>query len=80
MYSVGGSSRRFLKIILILLFVVIVVLIYVRFPDNEPSYIQHTDFILEAVSLMGPDPLGAGYVPVVTRSEEEFSSGTESWA
>lgn len=50
---------------------------FVQFLDNEPSYVHHTDFILEAVSLMGPDPLGAGYVPVVTRSEEEFSSGME---
>ncbi|XP_065224595.1 probable E3 ubiquitin-protein ligase HERC1 isoform X2 [Planococcus citri] len=38
---------------------------------GEPSYIDHTEFISEAVSFMGPDPLGAGYVPTVTRSVDE---------
>ena len=38
---------------------------------GEPSYIHHTEFISESVSFMGPDPLGAGYVPTVTRNIDE---------
>ncbi len=41
--------------------------------DAKPLYVSSSDFILEAVLLMGPDPLGASYVPSVTnKAEDDF--------